>query len=64
MKIGEMWVSKKVYGPPIRVKIKKLQPTETDDIVDYMSMNMNTVSSCFRWQFLSLYEKDWNYENR
>jgi len=59
MKINEIWKSKKIYGPIVRVKIVGLK----DERIKYdmiLSEEPSVSGECFRWQFLSLYEKDYN----
>lgn len=59
MKTGEIWKSKKIYGPIVKVEIVGLK----DEIVKYEMIYPNEPSlggDCLRWKFLSLYEKDYD----
>ena len=59
MKVGETWKSKKVYGPTVKVIIVGIK----DDRVKYEMRIPNEPSldgDSWRWQFLSLYEKDYD----
>ncbi len=64
MKVGEIWITRKDFGPRMKVEITCLQQYHDDTRVTYSYLDSNTISDCFRWQFLSLFEKDWQNENR